>query len=98
METEFCDCYLGIVCLKLGQDAILGEDSGNRGYDLGNRGLAPIDVSDLPRRKEHGDSQDPQEGWSLICSRDESQYLELKAECLKTSQDIVSNARLDSSP
>jgi hypothetical protein len=52
METECCDYDLGIVCLKLGQDAILKKDSENRGYDLGNRGLAPMDVSDLPRRKE----------------------------------------------
>jgi hypothetical protein len=48
METECCDYYLGIVSLKLGQDAILEEDSGNRGYDLGNRDLAPMGVSDLP--------------------------------------------------
>jgi len=76
METECCDYYLGIVCLKLGEDAILKKDSENRGYDLGNRGLAPMDVSDLPRRKEYDNSQDLLEGWSLICSRIDSQYLE----------------------
>jgi hypothetical protein len=37
-----------IVCLKLDQDTPLEDDSGNRGYDLGNRGFAPMDVSDLP--------------------------------------------------
>jgi hypothetical protein len=30
METECCGYYLGIVCLKLGQDAILKKDSENR--------------------------------------------------------------------
>jgi hypothetical protein len=76
METECCDYYLGIVCPKLGQDAILKKDSENRGYDLGNRGLAPMDVSDLPRRKEYDNSRDLQEGWSLTCSRNYSQFLE----------------------
>jgi hypothetical protein len=71
-----CDYYLGIVCLKLGEDAILKKDSENRGCDLGNRGLAPMDVSDLPRRKEYNNSRDLQEGWSLIWSRNYSQFLE----------------------
>jgi hypothetical protein len=35
-----------------------------------------MDVSDLPRRKEYDNSRDLQEGWSLICSRNYSQFLE----------------------